>query len=467
MPSRPSRPSLPASSTDFALPPSSSSASIHASSSSNAPFPSPSEEINPLLLRFRRPSLLGPRSNSEGRLHSPLATSFTLPLSRRYSTSIPSEQGEESESDKDKMWTDSPPSVDSGTNTPAISDPSSVSASLSNNSTLSVDSDGNMKVSTRPRSPSTPPPKTHTKGSGDPGSSQDVLPSTAKMRRLSHPIRMPRILTLLAEEAHPAEDEVKSEAQFQRLVASCSDLPLQPRTPRAASDRGRYPEEVPNDDPTRENTPSDDDDDEGETAPFAFGGSEPISITKPVTPAHSVNGDEFLFSESPGGAAMDIDLPSSVYGSPNMNSWRYTPPPTSSAVRSNKRKFEDRYDPYPTANKRRAVSPSLSYLRENQPSLFNPRTPNSSRVPMPLPIAIPNGLNSGASSPVFPSSGSMLTNSRPLSYGSASALSSPTLRAQIGLASPILRPMIRARRGDGEFKEVDGAGDAVNSLTLE
>lgn len=119
---------------------------------------------------------------------------------------------------------------------------------------------------------------------------------------------MPRILTLLSEEAHPGEDEVKSEAQFQRLVASCSDLPFQPRTPRAASDRGRYPEEVPNDDPTRENTPSDDDDDEGDTAPFAYGASEPIAITKPVTPAHSVNGDEFLFSESPGGAAMDIDL---------------------------------------------------------------------------------------------------------------------------------------------------------------
>ena len=181
MPSRPSRPSLPASSSDFALPPPSSSASVHTSSSSTAPFPAPSEEINPLLLRFRRPSLLGPRSNSEGRLHSPLAISFT-PLSRRYSTSIPSEQGEESESDKDKMWTDSPPSVDSGTNTPAISDPSSsVSAS---HSTLSVDSEGNMKAC-RARSPSTPPPKTIAKPTTEP---QDVFPSTAKSRRLSHPV---------------------------------------------------------------------------------------------------------------------------------------------------------------------------------------------------------------------------------------------------------------------------------------
>ena len=115
---------------------------------------------------------------------------------------------------------------------------------------------------------------------------------------------MPRILTLLAEEAHPADDEVKSEAQFQRLVASCSDLPFPPRTPRAASDRGRYPEEVPPEEATRENTPSDDEDEDT----FAFGASEPIAITKPVTPAHSVNGDEFLLSESPGGVAMDIDL---------------------------------------------------------------------------------------------------------------------------------------------------------------
>lgn len=167
-----------------------------------------------------------------------------------------------------------------------------------------------------------------------------------------------------------------------------------------------------------------------------------------------------------------------------MSSWRYTPPPTSCAVRSNKRKcpcivlsraprnrysniyrtVDDRYDPYPTANKRRAVSPSLTFLRESQPNLFNPRTPNGSRHPMPLPISIPNGLGSGASSPIIPPSNG---NGRPLSFGSASAsaMSSPILRAQIGLASPILRPM-RARR-EGEGREVEGAGEAVNGLSLE
>lgn len=130
---------------------------------------------------------------------------------------------------------------------------------------------------------------------------------------------------------------------------------------------------------------------------------------------------------------------------------------------------DDRYDPYPTSNKRRAVSPSVTYLRESHLS-FNPRTPTGSRHPMPLPISIPCGLNSGASSPIVgPSSHNGNGTGRPLSIGSASAMSSPTLRAQIGLASPILRPMIRARReGEGrEGREIEGAGEAVNSLSLE
>lgn len=125
-------------------------------------------------------------------------------------------------------------------------------------------------------------------------------------------IKVPRILTLLAE-SHPAEAELKSEAQFQRLVASCSDLPLQPRTPRAPSDRGRYPEEADTEDHGREEAPSDDDDDDvsvlapGFTFPPA---SEPINIAKPVTPAQSVIGDDFSV-ESPS-AAMDVDIVGAV-----------------------------------------------------------------------------------------------------------------------------------------------------------
>lgn len=71
----------------------------------------------------------------------------------------------------------------------------------------------------------------------------------------------PRLQTLRAE-ARPEESEVKSEAQFQRLLASFSGLPHglgQGRSPRAPSDRGRYPEEAPADDEfQREETPSDD-----------------------------------------------------------------------------------------------------------------------------------------------------------------------------------------------------------------
>lgn len=123
---------------------------------------------------------------------------------------------------------------------------------------------------------------------------------------------------------------------------------------------------------------------------------------------------------------------------------------------------DDRYDPYPLPAKRRAVSPSVSYLRESQPSLFTPRTPNGNgRAALPHPIAIPVVPSSGASSPVVTPSG--LSGSRPLSWGPQSVLSSPTLRAQMGLGSPVLRPMMRRR----EEREVDGAGEGVHGLSLE
>lgn len=120
---------------------------------------------------------------------------------------------------------------------------------------------------------------------------------------------------------------------------------------------------------------------------------------------------------------------------------------------------DDRYDPYPLPAKRRAVSPSVSYLRE-----FAPRTPNGNghRIQLPHPIAIPVMPPSGSSSPVVTPSG--MNGSRPLSWGPQGVLSSPTLRAQIGLASPVLRPMMRRRE---EGKEVDGAGEGVHGLSLE
>lgn len=45
--------------------------------------------------------------------------------------------------------------------------------------------------------------------------------------------------------------------------------------------------------------------------------------------------------------------------------------------------------------------------------------------------------------------------------------SSPVLRPSLGLVSPILRPILRTRRGaDGEEREIEGAGEAVNGLSL-
>jgi hypothetical protein len=207
---------------------------------------------------------------------------------------------------------------------------------------------------------------------------QDSQTSPKSSRRLSFPVRkifviveavpncyastqlrQPRIMNLLAE-SRPEENEVKSEAAFQRLISSSTGLPIQPRTPRVAADRGRYPEEAgQEEEPQREDSPSDDED-ESEDTPFAFsasGGSQPITIQKPRTPAGSLNGDDLYMSISEsssfGTVAMDVDLVSSIFvmhrlnidvpqppGSPATMSthWRYTPPPTTSAVRSNKRK---------------------------------------------------------------------------------------------------------------------------------
>lgn len=89
-------------------------------------------------------------------------------------------------------------------------------------------------------------------------------------------------------------------------MASYSELPLQPRTPRALSDRGRYPEEVGQDDPHDDPLSDDDDDVEGL---FSFDIQSESTNTKPCTPAQSVNGDDLSMSitESPMGIAMDVD----------------------------------------------------------------------------------------------------------------------------------------------------------------
>lgn len=86
---------------------------------------------------------------------------------------------------------------------------------------------------------------------------------------------------------------------------------------------------------------------------------------------------------------------------------------------------------------------------------------NVSRLPIAIPITIPaSAVSSAASSPT-------VTNGFP-SYGRGMAITaSPTLRATLGMvASPILRPLARRREEEEKEKEIEGAGEAVNGLTL-
>lgn len=183
------------------------------------------------------------------------------------------------------------------------------------------------------------------------------------------------MLSLLSE-SRPEENELKSEAQFQRLVASVAGNPLTPKTPRAPSDRGKYPEEAGDDEEIA--VQSDDDDELCEGSVFDYNATtEATNLSRRGTPARSINGDEMYYwgPGSPVGSSyMDVDpvnhlprpsicayinpfYPSQVFsfGSPSVtpnsgpSSWRYTPPSTSSAVRSNKRK-------------RACISPSASTL---------------------------------------------------------------------------------------------------------
>ncbi|KAJ7446419.1 hypothetical protein B0H11DRAFT_2162301 [Mycena galericulata] len=418
-----SRHPLPTSSTDFNLPSSTSAPTALAGSYL--------DDSNILLQRFRRPSLLATKALPEGRLHSPLATSFKS-HGRRASYSASSLD------ESDTLWSD-------------ISPPSS-----SENPTPPLPAPDNIDDPRPSMPPLTPPRRSLSRGA-------DLAETRLKGRRLSFPLKQPRILNLLAE-SRPVENEVQSEAAFQRLLASGVELP---RTPRTVADRGRYPEEAGHEEFQREDTPSDDGDDDSTYPPLypLPTGTEPINIR---TPAGSVNGDDMCISESPSLSGMDVDVVSlpSPSGSPSMSSissmsishWRSTPPPTTSAVRSNKRKFDERFDPYQNASKRRAVSPSLSYLRDSHPS--SPKSRSNPRLPISIPIMPASAASSTTSSPTVGVSTAFISISRP-----GNGISSPTMRASIGLASPILRPIPR-RRGDGEEREIEGAGEGVGGLTL-
>ncbi|KAG7452408.1 uncharacterized protein BT62DRAFT_1071544 [Guyanagaster necrorhizus] len=413
MPKDSSRRPLPTSSVDFALPPSSvASTSSHTSDESA------------LMHRIRRPSILAPKASflSDARLSSPLATSFTLHSSSRHKNTHHDSPSDLSDGSSGAIRTDS---SSSGDTTPSIG----------------IEDDATQE--TKILRPYLSSPRRLSSSMAD---AQDSRPYPR--RRLSFPPKQPRILNLLAE-SRPVENEVKSEAAFQRLVASGAELPLQPHIPRSASDRGRYPEEAGHDDFQREDTPSDDED----YGPFAYtpsSHSDPINI---VNRRKNASGEDLDISES--SSLMDVDAPScSPMSTSSMTQWRYTPPPTTSAVRSAKRKFDDRFDPYP-ASKRRAVSPSIPHLRDPHSTLGSPR--GSNRIPIAIPVSIPSSnVNSTTSSPT-------ISGSYPRSM---SITSSPTLRASMGLSSPIIRPVPRTRRFDGEDREVDGAGEAVGGLSL-
>lgn len=157
----PRRLSFPSSSEDFALP----------SIKTNVSLPGDDGPASPLFLRFRRPSLL-PKSSScyaEKRIYSPLAISFTLPSSRRGSTN-----GDESESDRERMCTESSQSSSSGNPTPPIILP------CENESEESRE-EGN-KV---PMNPSTPP---SSRNLSSLDSESLFGSSTVGLRRLTYPV---------------------------------------------------------------------------------------------------------------------------------------------------------------------------------------------------------------------------------------------------------------------------------------
>lgn len=125
-------------------------------------------------------------------------------------------------------------------------------------------------------------------------------------------MKLKRLQALAQNENAPDESEVKSEAQFQRLVASFAALPTQPQTP-AVRDRGRYPEDATDQDDAA-NDPSDGDDElepeQDDYPPFTLAAprSAPIAIVHPHTPGASVSGS-VNGEDSPGGGitAMDVD----------------------------------------------------------------------------------------------------------------------------------------------------------------
>ncbi|KAG8742313.1 hypothetical protein FRC10_001671 [Ceratobasidium sp. 414] len=316
-----------------------------------------------------------------------------------------------------------------------------------------------MVLDPRPRSPSTPPSR--------PG----------VLHRRTHSagtqFKLPRLLSIQSEVANPADSELKSEASFQRLLASNADLPgALVRTPHPRRrDRGRFPEVYLDEDEAVES--DDDDDDLGAAGPAASGSNEAL----PTRSATLQGADEFTMDDildSP--ARMDVDMGS--YGSPpvlgslfSMKGWRQTPPPTVAPSRIGKRKLDERYEPYPQ-KRARGISPtSFSNATPNPYALppgIVPRSPITTAAPRPTPsalapsppIAIPHprtGCHTPTPSAYTPGYAPMMLYGSPIT-------SSPILRPVRGLGLGVNGNGSREERE--REREVDGAGNGVKSLDL-
>ena len=139
---------------------------------------------------------------------------------------------------------------------------------------------------------------------------------------------------------------------------------------------------------------------------------------------------------------------------------------------------EDRFEPYAPA-KRRAVSPSVAQLRDSGAivsPLIIPRSPvlRSRGSFSQASSTVSSPTVSQSSSVMYGNGGSFSNGNGNHIYGhhrsgsSSSAVSSPTVRASMMLASPILRPVPRLakRNGDDGDRIMDGAGEGLNGLNL-
>ena len=172
---------LPASSSAFDLPTSSSPSSTN-----------PDDSLSPFMLyQRRRPSLLNPKLGHlslEKRHHSPLSSSFKLRSSRRRKSTS---HGEDSESDRDsnKMWISDRSTSASSESSRNATPPQQLEASSSSTLSAAAATTGDLfGLASKPvgemvgARPSTPP-RTSKRSSFD---GMDVVPR----RRLSLPVRL-------------------------------------------------------------------------------------------------------------------------------------------------------------------------------------------------------------------------------------------------------------------------------------